>query len=64
MKVTANLDVCAGHGQCLLAAPEIFDLPDDSDHVVVLDASPDESLRSKVTRAVGMCPVSALTLTD
>ena len=64
MHVHADYSRCVGHGQCLLAAPDVFDLPDDADQVVVLDAQPVEAMRPQVTRAVGVCPVSALSMTD
>lgn len=64
MKVSADYDTCAGHGQCLLAAPTVFDLPDDADQVVILDPNPGDSLRQQVNRAIGVCPVSALSVTD
>lgn len=64
MQVTAKYEACVGHGQCLLAAPEVFDLPDDADHVVVLNPNPDESMRAEVVRAIGMCPMGALSVAE
>jgi ferredoxin len=46
----------------LLAAPEVFDLPDDAEHVVVLDQDPPEQQRDAVLRAVAMCPAQALSV--
>jgi ferredoxin len=60
MHVTVDYELCAGHGQCLMAAPEVFDLPDGVEQVVVLDADPPESLRGEVVRAAAMCPAQAL----
>ncbi len=60
MRITVDDSLCEGHGQCLLAAPLVFDLPDDADHVVVLDPDPPESQRDAVVRAVAMCPAQAL----
>ena len=31
MKVVVDLDVCEAHGDCVIAAPEIFDLGDDDE---------------------------------
>ena len=42
MRIDVDLTLCEGHGQCLMAAPDVFDLPDDADHVVVLDQDPPE----------------------
>lgn len=60
MHIDADLSLCEGHGQCLLAAPDVFDLPDGADKVVILDADPPESEREAVVRAAAMCPAQAL----
>jgi ferredoxin len=60
MRVTVDYDLCAGHGQCLLAAPDVFDLPDGSEQVVILDPDPRQSEYEAVVRAVAMCPAQAL----
>ncbi|TXI41818.1 MAG: ferredoxin [Mycobacterium sp.] len=62
MHISVDYSVCAGHGQCLLAAPELFDVPDDADQVVVLDADPPESQRERSIRAAAMCPAQAITV--
>ncbi len=60
MHITVDYDLCEGHGQCLMAAPELFDLPDDVDQVVVLDPDPPESERDRALRAAAMCPALAI----
>ena len=50
MKLIVDLDVCAAHGDCVVAAPELFDLGEDDDVVTVLDAEPGEELRAKAER--------------
>jgi ferredoxin len=62
MHISVDYRVCAGHGQCLLAAPELFDVPDDSDQVVVLDADPPEAERGRAVRAAAMCPAQAISI--
>jgi ferredoxin len=62
MRVVVNYDLCEGHGECELAAPDVFALGDDDEQVTVLQAEPDESLRRDVERAVALCPKSALRL--
>ncbi|MCV7151311.1 ferredoxin [Mycolicibacterium pyrenivorans] len=64
MHITADYDLCAGHGQCLLAAPDVFDLPDGAEQVVILDADPAPSERDAVVRAAAMCPAQALHIED
>jgi ferredoxin len=52
---------CELHGECVLAAPEVFEIVDDDDDVVtMLTTQPSDELRAKVERAVEDCPVQAL----
>lgn len=62
MHITVDYQLCEGHGQCLMAAPELFDLPDGADQVVVLDPDPPESERDRAIRAAAMCPALAITV--
>ncbi|MFE0421745.1 ferredoxin [Streptomyces sp. NPDC058953] len=64
MKVIAHHDKCRGYGSCMLEAPAVFDLDEDENRVVVLDAEPDERLRSRTERAVRSCPARALEVID
>jgi ferredoxin len=64
MKVTLDEGLCEAHGECVLAAPEVFDLDEDSDIAVVLDANPPEDQREKVVMAARLCPVAAITVED
>lgn len=64
MRVAVNYDLCAGHGQCLLGAPTVFDLPDDATQVVVLDPTPAAELKPVVVRAAAMCPAAAISVAD
>ena len=47
----------------MAAAPEVFELQDD-DTLVVLQETPDESLRDKVDDAIRACPKTAITIED
>lgn len=60
MKVEADLDACQGYVCCVMAAPEVFDVDDDTAKVVLLNGSPGEELRGKVEEAVRSCPSRAL----
>lgn len=64
MKVIVDSALCALHGDCVMEAPEVFDLEDDSDVVILLDDKPPAELRSQVEAAARMCPVSAITIKD
>ncbi|WP_099024904.1 ferredoxin [Mycolicibacterium palauense] len=60
MNITVDYDLCEGHGQCLMAAPDLFDVSDDTGKVVVLNAEPAESERDRATRAAAACPAQAI----
>ena len=63
MKVTADYDLCQGHAECTVEAPEVFALGDDG-QVTILDVMPPPALRDKVQAAVRYCPTHALRLED
>jgi ferredoxin len=63
MKVIVDMDKCQDHGQCAFSAPAVFEINADG-KLVVLDDSPDESLRDSVEEAADVCPVQAITIED
>jgi ferredoxin len=60
MKVIVDMDICTAHGDCVIAAPEIFDLGEEDEVVTVLNPEPAEELRAKAEEAAENCPVSAI----
>lgn len=62
MKMLVDYDLCEGHGECVIAAPEVFDLDDAGEKVVLVQEEPREELRDKVVEAVRICPIVALQL--
>jgi ferredoxin len=64
LKVEADLDACQGYVCCVMAAPDVFDVDDDTAKVVLLNANPDEALRAKVENAVRSCPSGALRIIE
>jgi ferredoxin len=62
MKVVVDFDSCAAHGDCVAAAPEIFDLGDDDEVVRVLLAEPPEQMREQAEAAADACPMFAITI--
>ncbi len=62
MRVVVDWDLCESNALCMAAAPEVFELQDD-DTLLVLQETPDESLRAKVETAVRTCPKRAISLT-
>ncbi|MFE5699236.1 ferredoxin [Rhodococcus sp. ACS1] len=64
MHVTADAGRCRGYGSCMLEAPEVFDLDEDENKVILLQESPPESLHTKTDRAIRSCPAKALGTRD
>jgi ferredoxin len=61
MRINVDTDLCMGHGQCELAAPDVFAVNDDAVAEVLVD-QPDESRRDAVQDAVDRCPEGAISL--
>ncbi|MFE0413468.1 ferredoxin [Streptomyces tendae] len=61
-KVSAARDRCVGAGQCVLAAPAVFDQDEQEGLVLVLDEKPPASQSDAVREAVRACPSGALVL--
>ncbi|GAB7045065.1 ferredoxin [Catenuloplanes indicus] len=61
MRVTANTDVCVGAGQCVHAAPAVFDQSDDGLVVLRIREITDEHADA-VRDAVEWCPSGAIAL--
>ena len=63
-RVIADTDVCQGHQLCQAEAPTVFGFDHEADVVVLLDETPDESLRADVSQAVKYCPAFALSMEE
>ncbi|KHF42934.1 ferredoxin [Saccharomonospora viridis] len=62
MKVTVDRALCQDHGQCAIAAPDVFRMDDDGK--LVYEPNPDDSLRDEVEEAADVCPVQAILIGD
>jgi ferredoxin len=60
LKVSINQDACVGAGQCVLAAPEVFDQREEDGIVVLLAKEPGEALTAAVKKAAKLCPALAI----
>lgn len=60
MRVVVDATRCELHGECMVAAPGVFDIVDDEEVVVVLDPEPAEQHRRAVEEAAIMCPLAAI----
>ncbi|WP_241385067.1 ferredoxin [Rhodococcus sp. CH91] len=61
MKVFVDDDACRGHGVCLAACPEVFDLSDGGYAVTLMSEVPAEH-EDAVREAAAGCPERAITL--
>lgn len=62
MRVIVDTDLCEHHGQCEIAAPDVFTLRDGVE--LVHSEYPDESLRDEVEEAADACPTQAISIED
>jgi ferredoxin len=62
MKVVVDPEKCADHGQCVFAAPEVFQL--DENGKLVHQSQFDEALLDKVEEAADVCPMQAITIEE
>lgn len=60
IRIDVDLAVCQNYGQCVFAAPEIFDLDDNGD--LVFQATATDAALADVEGAVAACPVQAISL--
>ena len=60
MKVHVDMSICLLHGQCVIAAPQVFSFNDEGG--LVWQADCDEGLRSDVEAAADACPEQAIVI--
>ena len=58
MKVHVDMNLCQSHGECVIAAPDVFELGDDD--VLVWQEDVPEERRAAVQEAVNACPMAAI----
>lgn len=64
MRVMIQQARCCGSGQCVMAAPEVFDQREDDGIVILLQEHPPEVNRADVLQAIKVCPTLAIRLED
>jgi ferredoxin len=60
MKVHVDMSICLLHGQCVIAAPQVFSFNDEGGLVWLADC--DEGLRGDVEAAADACPEQAIVI--
>jgi ferredoxin len=62
-RLTADVELCQGYGNCTTTAPDVYDVDDDG-KVVLLKQVIDGADHPRVEEAARSCPVSALRVLD
>ncbi|MFE4678262.1 ferredoxin [Streptomyces sp. NPDC056723] len=60
MKIHMHEAKCVGGGQCVLAAPDVFDQRDDDGIAFLLIENPGAELDEQVREAARLCPALAI----
>ncbi len=60
--VVLDLDTCQGYANCVMSAPQVFDIDEQTGVAILLQAHPDESQRAAVEEAVRQCPTESISL--
>ena len=64
MRVELDEPKCVASGQCVMAAPDVFDQRDDDGVAVLLTAEPADAHLDDVREAVAICPAAAIRLIE
>jgi ferredoxin len=60
MRVEVDRQLCENHGQCVIVAPEVFSMDDNSE--LVFDPTHVDDYIEDVEEAADVCPVQAILL--
>ena len=64
MRVHLDAEKCQGHNRCYALAPELFDVDDYGQAVLLGDGDVPSGLEDKARLAASNCPEYAITITD
>jgi ferredoxin len=62
LRVVLDLDTCQGYANCVMSAPEVFDIAEQTGVAILLQEHPDDTQRAAVEEAVRQCPSESITL--
>ena len=64
MRIHVDAEKCQGHNRCYALAPELFDVDDYGNAVVIGDGDVPADLEDKARLALANCPEFAITITE
>jgi len=64
MRIEFDEPKCVAAGQCVMAAPDVFDQRDEDGVAIVLDETPGPDLHEGVREAAAVCPAAAIRLVE
>ena len=64
MRVHLDSGTCQGHNRCYALAPELFDVDDYGQAVLIVDGEVRGELQAKARLAASNCPEFAITITE
>ena len=62
MRVLVDMNLCQSHGECVVVAPDVFELGEDD--VLRWTEDVEESRRADMEEAVDVCPMMAIRIED
>ena len=60
LSISVDGEMCGGHGECVVAAPELFDFEGDDDVVTVTQPHPAATQEGAALDAESRCPNAAI----
>jgi ferredoxin len=64
MRIEFDEPRCIAAGQCVMAAPDVFDQRDDDGVAIVLTETPGPDHHDAVREAASVCPAAAIRLVE
>jgi len=64
MRVAVNSELCQGHNRCYALAPELFDVDEYGNAIVLGDGEVPPQLEDKARLAFGNCPEYAISIVE
>jgi ferredoxin len=64
MHIHLDSEKCQGHNRCYALAPELFDVDDFGQAVLLVDGDVPPGLEDKARLAASNCPEYAISITD